>query len=262
MRITEQVARKESSTCGFVRPAPAAPTVRADGGRVARLLELQRTVGNAFVRRLIQCKLAVSRPGDAFEQEADRVAETAMSVTNRAPAAGQLDREEEPAPAIRRMCAGCEQEVGRAPVSEEEKEESAVMRVQRQATPEEDEEMKVARASGGDVEEVDGAVEAGIRNLPGSGSPLEPAARTDMESRLGFDFSGVRVHTDSSATQLARSVNALAFTVGSDVVFGGGQYRPDTQDGKRLLAHELTHVVQQTGGTERRDAERPGEGTR
>jgi hypothetical protein len=81
--------------------------------------------------------------------------------------------------------------------------------------------------------------------LSSSGQPLDVSARTFMESRFGHDFSGVRVHTGERAAESARSVNALAYTVGRDVVFGTGQYSPGTMVGKRLLAHELTHVVQQ-----------------
>ena len=66
-----------------------------------------------------------------------------------------------------------------------------------------------------------------------------------MEPRFGYDFSRVRVHTDARATQSARAVNALAYTVGRDVVFDAGQYAPHTNEGKSLMAHELTHVVQQ-----------------
>jgi hypothetical protein len=71
-----------------------------------------------------------------------------------------------------------------------------------------------------------------------------------MESRLGHDFSRVRVHTDAQAAESATAVNSLAYTVGRNVVFGAGQYRPDTAAGKRLLAHELTHVLQQSRGVQ------------
>lgn len=71
--------------------------------------------------------------------------------------------------------------------------------------------------------------------------------RADMEGRFGRDFSAVRVHTDDGSAQSARDVQALAYTVGHDVVFAGGRYAPGTRDGRRLLAHELTHVVQQAG---------------
>jgi hypothetical protein len=86
------------------------------------------------------------------------------------------------------------------------------------------------------------------RSLGSGGRPLDGGTSSELGHRFGHDFSGVRVHTDSDAADAARSVNARAFTVGHDVVFGAGQYRPETQDGRRLLAHELTHVVQQSGG--------------
>lgn len=81
--------------------------------------------------------------------------------------------------------------------------------------------------------------------LRSPGQSLDRGTRTFMESRFGHDFSGVRVHTDGHAAESAQSVNALAYTVGQNVVFGAGQYSPGTIAGKRLLAHELTHVVQQ-----------------
>jgi hypothetical protein len=82
----------------------------------------------------------------------------------------------------------------------------------------------------------------------GGGTPLDPATRVVMEQRLGQDLSDVRVHTDAKADESARSVNAHAYTVGSDVVFKSGQYAPDTPSGRHTLAHELTHVIQQRSG--------------
>ncbi|HEV7588181.1 MAG TPA: DUF4157 domain-containing protein [Longimicrobium sp.] len=84
--------------------------------------------------------------------------------------------------------------------------------------------------------------------VSGGGRPLEPAARADMEARLGHDFGDVRVHTEASAAALAEEVNACAFTVGDHVVFGADAFAPSSPDGRRLLAHELAHVVQQSGG--------------
>ncbi|GAC1625097.1 MAG: hypothetical protein NVS4B9_16590 [Ktedonobacteraceae bacterium] len=81
--------------------------------------------------------------------------------------------------------------------------------------------------------------------LNSSGQPLDESTRTFMEPRFSLDFSQVRVHTDERAVESARSVNALAYTVGRNIVFGAGQYAPGTAAGKSLLAHELTHVVQQ-----------------
>ena len=88
------------------------------------------------------------------------------------------------------------------------------------------------------------ATEASL--LPfGPGRPLDPATRTFMEAGFGADFSRVRIHTGSDAAASARSVDALAFTLGRDVVFDEGEYAPETAEGRRLIAHELAHTVQQ-----------------
>ncbi|CAG0930526.1 hypothetical protein TFLX_01803 [Thermoflexales bacterium] len=84
--------------------------------------------------------------------------------------------------------------------------------------------------------------------LTGSGRPLEPTLRRDMEQRLGYDFSQVRVHTNPEAAAAASDLQARAFTVGRDIVFGSGEYVPATRGGKQLLAHELVHVIQQGTG--------------
>ncbi len=82
--------------------------------------------------------------------------------------------------------------------------------------------------------------------LQSPGQPLDAATRAFMEPRFGQDFSSVRVHTSGQAAESAQAVNALAYTVGSNIVFGTGQYAPGASGGQRLLAHELTHVVQQS----------------
>jgi hypothetical protein len=88
--------------------------------------------------------------------------------------------------------------------------------------------------------------------LRSPGQPLDQATRDFMEPRFGQDFSGVRVHTDARAAESARAVNALAYTVGSNVAFGANQYAPQSEDGSRLLVHELAHVVQQGRGSKTR----------
>ena len=92
--------------------------------------------------------------------------------------------------------------------------------------------------------EVGAATEQYIKNLSG-GHPLNTEQRSFFESRMGYDFSGVRVHNDGAAHQSAKNINAVAFTHGNNIVFRSGQYNPDTYEGKNLIAHELTHVVQQ-----------------
>jgi hypothetical protein len=97
------------------------------------------------------------------------------------------------------------------------------------------------------MEEEDPATD--VRSVIGSGGqPLDRETRSFMESQLGADFSGVRVHTDAGAAQSAQRLSAQAYTVGDDIVFGQGHYAPDSDSGKRVLAHELTHVVQQRSG--------------
>jgi hypothetical protein len=90
-------------------------------------------------------------------------------------------------------------------------------------------------------------VAAAIAGTSGSGHELDTGARERLSEHVGDPLADVRVHTDTTAAELARSVSARAFTTGTDVYFGEGEYRPGTRDGDALLAHELTHVVQQRG---------------
>jgi hypothetical protein len=92
------------------------------------------------------------------------------------------------------------------------------------------------------------SVAAGVAEvLAATGRPLDQPTRGLMETRFGHDFSRVRVHTDARASESARGIDAVAYTVGHNIAFGAGAYRPGTPDGQRLLAHELAHVVQQRG---------------
>ncbi|MEM7343775.1 MAG: DUF4157 domain-containing protein [Chloroflexota bacterium] len=97
------------------------------------------------------------------------------------------------------------------------------------------------------------SVETDINRKRGSGRPLPKDTQTDMESSMGADFSGVRIHNDSESHTLSRSLNARAFTTGQDVFFGENEYNPSSGEGRHLLAHELTHVVQQ-GGSDPKDS--------
>ena len=105
---------------------------------------------------------------------------------------------------------------------------------------------RIQRVTGQATEGTDTAPGSVDRVLASSGRPMEPALRQDMEQRFGHDFSRVRVHAGGAAEQSAREVNANAYTVGHNVVFGTGRFAPGTNEGRRLLAHELTHVVQQS----------------
>ena len=112
----------------------------------------------------------------------------------------------------------------------------------------------IQRFSGPSNRQLNAAPASVEQTLASGGRPMEPALRHDMQQRFGHDFSSVRIHTGAQAHDSARTLCALAYTVGNDVVFGAGQYAPDTRAGRSLLAHELTHVVQQGGGRGKRHA--------
>jgi hypothetical protein len=107
--------------------------------------------------------------------------------------------------------------------------------------------MHIQRYSGQSAARVD-SIPASVANvLAGTGSPLDPALRRDMENRFGHDFSSVRIFADRDAERSAADVRAQAYTVGDRIVFGAGRFAPKTREGQHLIAHELTHVVQQGG---------------
>jgi hypothetical protein len=106
---------------------------------------------------------------------------------------------------------------------------------------------RIQRSSGQPGGHMDEAPASVSQALANSGQPLEPALRQDMEQRFGYDFSRVRVHFGGAAEKSALDVNAHAYTVGHDIVFGASRFAPKAHEGRRLIAHELTHVVQQSG---------------
>lgn len=119
----------------------------------------------------------------------------------------------------------------------------------------------IDRAASGEVPATDmGSIERSIESSRGGGHGMDHSTRTRMETAFGADFSGVRVHHDAHSDELSRSLSARAFTTGRDVYFRQGEYSPGTSGGRELLAHELTHVVQQTGGIQRKmTVSQPGE---
>jgi hypothetical protein len=113
---------------------------------------------------------------------------------------------------------------------------------------------RIQRFSGQSNGQADAAPASVDQALARPGRPLEPALRQDMEQRFGYDFSRVRVHSGAAAEQSAQEVNANAYTMGNAIVFGAGWFAPGTHQGRRLIAHELTHVVQQQSVIPRHDA--------
>ena len=178
----------------------------------------------------MQAKLVVGPVNDPYEQEADRVADHVMRMPDDEVA---TTSENEPGPVIQRPCADCEED--------EEK-------LQRQPEEDEEESIQGKREGGPTGGEVSAKQTAEIESIKTGGEPLRPASRSFFEQRFGHDFSSVRIHSDDRAAQSAKGINAQAYTTGPHIIFGAGHYSPDTQAGQKLLAHELTHVIQQGGG--------------
>ena len=186
-----------------------------------------------FFAQAIQAKMTVNKPGDKFEQEADRVAEQVMRM---------------PEPQVQRQaCSSPDCKEEDEPIQTKPLAGQITPLVQRETEPEEDEDNKILQTKSVDSSESAQTVDNPLIQsvLSSSGQPLDAATRSFMEPRFGQDFSGVGVHTDGQAAESARALQAKAYTYGSDIVFDSGEYSPDTHEGKMLLAHELTHVVQQ-----------------
>lgn len=176
---------------------------------------------------VIQTKLTMGEPGDPFEEEADAMADR---VVQRMPA-GTVRADRTPsAKYVQRLDdEGVEREREDDPTSEE-----------------------LIQAESDDSMDVPGSVARTLEGGAGGGEAMQPALREEMESAFGTDFSDVRVHAGPAAAGLNRDLSARAFTYRSDIYFNAGEYRPETRDGQHLLAHELTHVVQQAGETSAR----------
>jgi hypothetical protein len=215
----------------------------------------------------VQAKLTVSHPGDSSEKEADRVADTVMQMPASRPA---IDRDQDPA--VQRACNKCaeeEKKIAPAPeVKEEEKkvapapevkeEEKVQASLDEQALKVDEEDKKLqTKSQSGQAPRVTPELDAQIQSVHGGGAPLAKDAQDFFEPRFGVDLSHVRVQTGSQAAGVARQLEARAFTVGNNITFGAGQYQPSSSEGRRLIAHELTHVIQQggagTGATHERE---------
>jgi hypothetical protein len=218
----------------------------------------------------VQTKLTMGQPNDQFEQEADsmankvvqRLAEPDSIQTKPIQDANNIT------PFVQTKCEACTQEE-KLQKKEEEKEQTITpdlmtksamgetpplpppadddekgtsKRVQRKCADCEKEEKLQKK---GDASSVSPALEQNITTSKGGGSPLPNGIRTNMESSMGADFSNVRVHTNSNAAGMSSQLGAQAFTHGNDIFFNSGKYNPDNKSGQHLLAHELTHTVQQ-----------------
>ena len=206
---------------------------------------------------LFQAKLSVGAPDDPFEQEADKISHQVMDsyeqVTNVQSKLSTLGLQTLIQPmAVATISRKLQKRILRA---------AYFLQSKCDQCEKEEKEHGLNKKSNrlqfdGDGAQVSAQTEARIESQRGSGQAMDPVTQTAMESSFGADFSSVRIHTDSSAVQLSRDLNAHAFTVGNDIFFNEGTYQPHTKGGAGLLAHELTHVVQQGAAVQNKSVNR------
>ncbi len=225
----------------------------------------------------IQAKLNISSPDDPQEKEADAMANRVMRMAEPAPASApaandekKLQKKEEQqeeevqamteVPGIARKCANCEEEekvqkkhmdvIQRnedhsASIQESAEDAGESSNIDRKAISIHRSDVIQLSGRGPPASSMQGSFTQNLYSSKGSGSVLPDTTRSFMESRFQADFSGVRVHTGSNAESLSRGIHAQAFTHGNDIYFNAGKYSPHTESGGTLLAHELTHTIQQ-----------------
>ncbi|MCX7748001.1 MAG: DUF4157 domain-containing protein [Clostridia bacterium] len=191
------------------------------------ILTLQQSMGNRAVLSILQAKMRVNRGQDPYEQEADRIAGEVIKM---------------------KTCDFMDQETALS--GQKMNPESGMHQETLHRKPLQNAELTQAfNGTADEMTEAAPSVEGHIgRLLQNGGMPISPKDRTFFESRMGMDLSNVRIHLGQNADACTGSLDARAFTIGSHIVFANGEYTPDTTSGKILIAHELTHVMQQSKG--------------
>ncbi|GGF39449.1 eCIS core domain-containing protein [Echinicola rosea] len=217
-----------------------------------------------------QAKLNMGQPGDKFEMEADQMADQVVSgihetdtTTSPSPETTvQTQQEEELVTAETTEAEAQEKPLAESvtPVVQSQTEEEQVQEKEEEEElqTQDDEEFQKSLGASDDDDPNEGNVQAqsehskalspqleGQIKSGSGGSPMDPSTQSSMESGFGADFSGVNIHTDSSAVQMSSDLGAQAFTHGNDIYFNEGKYNPSSPSGQHLLAHELTHTIQQ-----------------
>jgi len=253
-----------------------APFFKKDGESIDALM--RSTIHPFFTAFGIQPKYTLDQPGDPFERQADQMADKVMRMAQ--PVSGsendvnqtideeeiiqakplsdqitpliqkqEMPEEEEMLQtklenSLQRKCDGCGKEL------ESKLQMKSLEHLQRKCTDcEKDEQQRLQTKTGSTKKpEIGPAISNQIESISRSGGqPLSRSSLDFFEPRFGYDFSDVRIHSGHQAAESARSLGAQAYTVGNNVVFGSGKYAPDDSSGKQLIAHELTHVIQQSG---------------
>jgi hypothetical protein len=211
----------------------------------------------------LQMKIRVNQPGDKFEQEADRTADKVMRMPSEA-SPGTADRLQRQTDERLQKKEQEEGTIQKAPMPEEKIQKAAMLEDKAQKADDKDiqkaEDEKIQKAptneetlqrKGNDAAATSAPTLSTIHNKTTGGQPLSGEVRGFMESRFGADFGSVRVHSDPEAAGLSNQLSARAFTYQNHVFFSRDQYQPGTSEGKHLLAHELTHTIQQGHAVQR-----------
>ncbi|MFC2069026.1 DUF4157 domain-containing protein [Chloroflexota bacterium] len=211
--------------------------IRSDETRSNLLVHLQQTYGNKYVQRLlkpiaVQPKLTVNPPNDVYEQEADRVAEVVTGSIG-----SQVQRQEE------------EEEEELMPKLQRQEEEEVRTKSDNSIQKQDEKEKLQTQPTENEPLSVSNDLETRIYSARGDGQSLSENVKKPMEHAFRADFSDVRVHSDSKADTLNQQLSAKAFTTGQDVFFREGEYNHSSDSGKKLIAHELTHIIQQGGSS-------------
>ncbi|MBN2075965.1 MAG: DUF4157 domain-containing protein [Dehalococcoidales bacterium] len=233
------------------------------------IMRLNNAYGLRYVQRLLesvnaQAKLTVSDPGDIYEQEADKVADEVTQKINIQAQRQEVPEEEEliqGKPDIQRQEELEEEELLQAKldIQKQEEEEEEEEEIQAQRQEEEEEELVQMKRDENAEADVADEIETRINSAKGSGQSLSGEVKKPMEQAFGAGFNDVKIHTDTEADTLNKQLNAKAFTTGTDIFFRNGEFNPDSDSGKKLLAHELTHVVQQSTEVKKKTLAETGE---
>jgi hypothetical protein len=205
--------------------------------------------GGDFFAPAVQAKMKVGKPGDKLEVEADRAADRVMRMPTPAPL-GKEDKpiQRQPEEKLRRK----EEEKLRRKEEEQVQRmtqpDEKLQRKEEEKTQKKEEEVQ---RKGDGVPAVTASVQSGIHNKMAGGQVMDSSTRSFMESRFNADFSNVRVHNDVESGSLNNQLSARAFTYQNHIFFNRDQYQPGTSEGKHLLAHELTHTIQQGHAVQR-----------
>lgn len=253
---------------------------------------VQQKQGNEqFFNPSIQAKLNMGKPGDQYEVEADKMADQVVSKSGKENTVHKKEGEEEVqqkplassiTPLVQKMEAS-EDEVAQTKLQRKEDEEPVQMKEDEEVVQSKEEEEPIQAKEDEEVQakcndcEKEGvqkkeedevqaksnsqpqqknSIESKLRNGSGGGK-MDVNTRGEMEQGFGSDFGNVNIHTDSEAAQMSQNIGAQAFTHGNDIYFNKGKYNPNSKEGKHLLAHELTHTIQQKGMVQKKVQKKP-----